>query len=233
MDLHDLLEQYEATADEAIFVVAKQHYESALANGSVVDASVRLDYGYLLEWHGRNALRAAVREYEQAIALDPSDDRPHYQLIWALAGLQDGDLAARRYSARFESSSDEVRDYRFLAHALLADHQLANATATVDQGLQRWPEDAVLLDVRGRLNAQRGDAESAVRDWRRVLELDRESIGALYSMAFLFERLGRFAEAIEAWQSIVDWNEQRGYELQAEWPRRELTRLREYIYQPP
>jgi hypothetical protein len=44
--------------------------------------------------------------------------------------------------------------------------------------------------------------------------------------AFLLEREGRIDEAIEAWTYILDFNETRGYTLQAEWPRRELERLR-------
>jgi hypothetical protein len=50
-----------------------------------------------------------------------------------------------------------------------------------------------------------------------------------YSSAFLLERERRTdeaAEAAEAWQAIVDWNEARGFELQAEWPKQELARLR-------
>ena len=34
-----------------------------------------------------------------------------------------------------------------------------------------------------------------------------------------------FDEAVAAWEAIVAWNESRGYDLQAEWPRRELARV--------
>lgn len=34
------------------------------------------------------------------------------------------------------------------------------------------------------------------------------------------------ARVVEAWQFVVAWTEERGYRLQAEWPRRELARLR-------
>ena len=52
-----------------------------------------------------------------------------------------------------------------------------------------------------------------------------ESIGGLYMSAFLLEREGRLAEAIDAWRSIIDWNESRGYTLQTIWPKQELERL--------
>jgi hypothetical protein len=44
--------------------------------------------------------------------------------------------------------------------------------------------------------------------------------------AFLLERKGRLEEAIEAWACVLEYNESRGYDLQAEWPKRELERLR-------
>jgi hypothetical protein len=33
-------------------------------------------------------------------------------------------------------------------------------------------------------------------------------------------------EAAEAWRAIVAWNESRGYTLQSEWPKQELSRLK-------
>ena len=66
----------------------------------------------------------------------------------------------------------------------------------------------------------------ALADWRRALELGPEDIGPLYSSAFLLEREGRLTEAVDAWQSIVAWNDERGFELDTVWPRHELDRLR-------
>jgi tetratricopeptide (TPR) repeat protein len=91
------------------------------------------------------------------------------------------------------------------------------------------PDDAQLLAVRGEARAGLGDAEGALADWRRALELDADDIGALYSSAFLLEREQRLEEAAEAWRSIISWNESRGYALQTAWPRQELARLRDAL----
>jgi len=80
--------------------------------------------------------------------------------------------------------------------------------------------------MRGEAKVGLGDPEGALAEWRRALELEPEDIGALYSSAFLLEREGRLHEAIEAWRSIIAWNELRGYTLQTVWPRQELERLR-------
>jgi tetratricopeptide (TPR) repeat protein len=183
------------------------------------------DYGYLLECHGRRELRRAAELYERAIALDPDFDKPHYQLISAHAGLQQPELPVALYEQRLAASPGELREHRFLANAYLRAHAYERALAVVEAGLEHAPDDFVLVAVRGEAKAGLGDPDGALADWRRALELKPEDIGALYSSAFLLEREGRLAEAVEAWRSIIDWNESRRYTLQAVWPRQELERL--------
>src|SRR5262249_44362279 len=86
MDVSDLLARYEAHGDERDFEAAKPLFEQAIAEAE--DAWLLTGYGYLLESHGRNEMRQAVALYERAIELDPDDDKPHYHLIGARAGLR-------------------------------------------------------------------------------------------------------------------------------------------------
>jgi tetratricopeptide (TPR) repeat protein len=223
MEKEELLERYEALGKESDFLAAKPLYEQALAE--VPDARLLNDYGYLLECHGRRELRRAVELYGRAIALDPDCDKPHYQLISAHAGLQQPELPVALYEQRLAASPGELREHRFLANAHRRAHAYERALAVVEAGLELAPDDFVLVAARGEAKAGLGDPEGALADWRRALELEPEDIGALYSSAFLLEQEGRVAEAVEAWRSIIDWNESRGYTLQAVWPRQELERL--------
>jgi len=188
-----------------------------------------LEYGYLLECHGRNTIRLAVQQYERAIELDPSADKPRYQLIFARAALHDTEEAITLYTERLATSPGEVREYRFLASAYLAAHDHGAAGKVVAAGLELAPDDRMLIAQRGEVKAGMGDPEGALADWRLALELDTEDISPLYSSAFLLEGEGRLEEAVEAWRSIVEWNESRGFTLQAEWPKRELERLRRRV----
>jgi tetratricopeptide (TPR) repeat protein len=217
-----LLERYESLGEERDFLAAKPLYERALAEAP--DACLLTDYGYLLYAHGRNELRRAVELYEQAIALDPGYDKPHYQLIAARASLLES--AVPIYEQRLAASPGELREHRFLATAYLLAHDFERALAVVEAGLELEPDNAALVAQRGEAKAGLGDPEGALADWRRALELESGDIGALYSSAFLLEREGRLAEAIEAWRAIIAWNETRGYDLQTVWPRQELERLR-------
>jgi tetratricopeptide (TPR) repeat protein len=224
MDKQELLERYEALGEEDDFLAAKPLYEQARAGDP--DAQVLNDYGYLLYAHARRELRQAVELFERAIELDPGFDKPHYQLIVARAALEEPQLAVARYEQGLAAAPREPREHRFLAAAYLRAHAYDRALEAVDAGLGLAPEDAALIELRGEAKAGLGDAEGALADWRRSLELDTESIGGLYMSAFLLEREDRRAEAIDAWRSIIAWNESRGYMLQTVWPKQELERLR-------
>jgi tetratricopeptide (TPR) repeat protein len=224
MRKEELLERYEALGEESDFVAAKPLYELALADAP--DARLLGDYGYLLECHGRCELRHAAELHERAIDLDPGYDKPHYQLISAQTGLQQSELPVAIYEQRLAAAPAELREHRFLAAAYLRAHAFERVLAVVEAGLELRPDDAALVAMRGEAKAPLGDPEGALADWRWALALDAEDIAALYSSAFLLEREGRLEDAIEAWRSIIDWNESRGYTLQAVWPKQELERLR-------
>ena len=224
MDVSELLARYEARGDERDYLAAKPLFEKAIAEAE--DARLLTGYGYLLESHGRNELRQAVGLYERAIELDPDDDKPHYDLIGAHAGLREPERAVALYEQRLATSPESLREHRFLGHAYLTTHDYTRALETVEAGLALAPDDAVLIAVRGEAKAGLGDTEGALGDWRHALQLDPEDIGALYSSAFLLEREGRLEESAAAWQAIIDWNDAREQSLETEWPKRELRRLR-------
>jgi tetratricopeptide (TPR) repeat protein len=224
MDAGELLERYEAIGDEGDFAEAKRLYEQALAEGP--DAELLRDYGYLLECHGRRALGRAAEQYERAIELDPGAEKVHYQLISARAALGEAQDVVARYERRLAEAPDDVRWHRLLASACLAAKDHERAATVIDAGLALAPDDRVLFELRGEAKAAAGDVDGALADWRRSLDPDAHSIGGAYMSAFLLEREGRIDEAIEAWSYVLDYNETRGYALQAQWPRRELERLR-------
>jgi tetratricopeptide (TPR) repeat protein len=227
VDLSELLARYEARGDERDFVAARPLLEQAIAETD--DAELLTGYGYLLESHARNELRRAVALYERAIELDPDDDKPHYQLIGACAGLREPEHAVALYERRLEAEPKAVREHRFLAQAYLAARAYARALDVVAAGLALSPDDAALIAARGEAKAGLGEVEGALADWRRALQLEPEDIGALYSSAFLLERERRLEESAEAWQAIIGWNDARELTLESEWPRRELARLRAQI----
>src|SRR5260370_5244320 len=107
VDEKGLLERYEATGDEAVYLKALPLYERAARNGA--DPETLKDYGYLLECRARNLLRRAVEQYERAIELYPKFDKPRYQLISARAGLQVPRLPSHQYESKSQSEPSHNR----------------------------------------------------------------------------------------------------------------------------
>jgi tetratricopeptide (TPR) repeat protein len=225
MRKEELLDRYETTGDETAYIEAKRLYQEALAR-SGDDARLLFEYGYLNECHGRFALRSARRCYERAVVADPGWEKSRQQLIWVSAALSETSQAIDFHKARLADAPEDLREYRYLAQAYTLAHQYDEAQRVLDAGLQLAPQDAQLLYQQGEILAAIGRPEDALATWQQVYELDAELIDPHYSAAFLLEREDRLAEAAEEWRFIVDWLEARNYVEQAEWPKRELERLR-------
>jgi tetratricopeptide (TPR) repeat protein len=222
-DPRSLLNLYEASGAEDIYARAKALYEQAIAASP--DAELIRDYGYLLECHGRCALRGAVDQSQRALTLDPDSDKIRYQKISARAALGEIDDEIRDYIAQLAAAPDDVRRYRYLTPGVPRRPALRPGRDIIDAGLALAGDDRVLIESRGDFRAATGDTEGALADWRHALDLDPEDIAPLYSTAYLHERQGRLQDAIGAWEAIRDWALARGYQLDAAWPERERERL--------
>ena len=166
-----------------------------------------------------------MEQYERVIELDPAADKARYQLIGALEAMSEADQAVTLYGRRVAASPGDVREHRFLARACLAARSYDEARDVIDAGLGLHPDDAALIESRGDLHAAAGEADAALADWSRALELDPDNLSPLYARAFLLERQGRTHDAIDAWRGILEWSKARGNTLDTEWPIRELARL--------
>jgi tetratricopeptide (TPR) repeat protein len=222
MDKDTLIALLEERQDEKTFEEAKRVLDASLAAGE--DASLLLDYGYIHECRGRAGIREAIRWYERSLALDPTIERTRRQLIQAYAALGEAQQAIELYKQRLAAAPDGIAEYRCLAHAYLAAGEYEEAGKVIESGLTLGP-DVDLLEQQGSVLAGQGDPEEALATWERVLALDGERISARYSRAFLLERLGRLTDAAGEWEAIIAWLRKRGYDIQAEWPERELARL--------
>ena len=228
MDRRDLLDRYEARGDEADFSSAKSLYEEALVE-SPDDPRLLNEYGYLLECHGRLAVRAATAAYRRAIEIDPDWPKPRFQLMSASAALGEPDEAIEEYRDKLAAAPRDPSAYRLLASAYLVARRYAEAGAIAREGLASAPDDGQLTDRLGEALAGEGRIDEAIAVWRRGYELDPDALDGRYGSAFALEKAGRLREARDEWRFIRDWSIARGNDLDAEWPAREIVRLESRI----
>jgi len=224
MEKKELLERYEAYGDENVYAEARRVYEQTLA-GDGGDARALTEFGYLQECHGRRAIRGAADSYQRAIDADPQYDKPHWQLIYAMTALGQTDQAIDRYRQRLAAAPTDPRAHRFLASAYLLARDYDQAAQVIRAGLELAPDDPPLTEQQGDLFAATGRPDDALTRWQRAFTLDPDNLSPRYSTAFLLERQDRLAEAAAEWRFIVGWCEERGYTIQADWPRRMLQGL--------
>jgi tetratricopeptide (TPR) repeat protein len=215
----------EARQDEESFLAAKSLLEERLA---VEESPVLLHwYGYIHEVRGRVAIREAIGWYERAIEADPAYEKAHHQLIAAYAGLRQTHDAVDLYKRRLAEMPGEPAAYRLLASAYLSGGEYEDAGAVVEAGLELAPDDAMLLEQRGSVLAGTGRHDDALATWLAAFErYEDSSISPRFSRVFLLQRLGRLAEAEREWEAIIGWLHDRGFDMDAEWPERELQQLR-------
>lgn len=162
MDRYELGERYEALGDEDDFLAARRLFDQELT-GRPGPLDHR-QYGYLLECHGRPTLRRAVDQYEQAMALDPEQDKAQYQWMHAKAALGEPEDAVTRYRDRVAGSPTDVRELRFLSSACLVARDYGAASEVIATGLALAPGDPKLTADRGEVKAARGEVKAARGD---------------------------------------------------------------------
>jgi tetratricopeptide (TPR) repeat protein len=223
-----LMNDYEALGPrpggEPAYAEAVIAYQQLLAEHPG-DAALHQEYGYLQECHGRNLIRAAVACYERAIELDPGWDKPHYQLIFARAALQESELAIGLYKKRLAASPDQIREYRFLAHAYLRAGALAEAGQVIAAGRKVEPDDDVLLAVEAEVLDTSGRREEALAVWSRLKDRDPGNLSPYFMSAFTLEALGRYQEAAGEWRHITSWLEAHDDSVHTTWPKEMLEQV--------
>jgi Flp pilus assembly protein TadD len=159
----------------------------------------QMAYGYALRKEGN--LDEAMRAFEQAAALVPiarGDDGPHAQMAEIALEQKNPVRAIQALEGLMQADADSVEAPRqllkLMAEAKITDTAKLQAVhariAAVD------PFDAVSHAVLGRLALQRGDAETAIREFRAVIALGPvDQAGAHTDLAESYLRAGRRAEA--------------------------------------
>jgi tetratricopeptide (TPR) repeat protein len=223
MEKEELLERYEAYGHEGDYTEARRLYEQALAGGSA-DARTLNGFGYLQECHGRRDLRAAADCYEQAIEADPLWPRPHWQLILALSTLGENDRLIERYRQRLDAAPTDALAHAFLASAYLHARDYERAAEVIRAGLELAPDDPRLTELRGDVYAAASRPDDALADWRRAYALDPDNLSSVTAPRSCWNARAAWPTPRE-WRFIIAWNEERGYDMTADWPRQELQRL--------
>lgn len=120
----------------------------------------------------RGDLAAAREDYARAVALDPDYAKARANLALTRHRLGEADDAARDLAAAIAAAGPEEGWPHAVRGAIALERgDLASAEADLEESLEREPDDAETLWLRGLLRARQGDAAGAAEDAARARRL--------------------------------------------------------------
>src|SRR5262249_15032554 len=146
----------------------------------------------------------AAAACERAVALDPAAPE-------ALVTLGDLHLASGRpadaaldYGRALEVRGDLPDAVLGLAQAYEAQGLAAEATATCEDVVTRWPNDWRGYSRLGLLHYNRGEFGKAVDPWEKLARLAPDNSRAWLHLGALYYQLDRLEDSAEAYRRSID-----------------------------
>ena len=132
---------------------------------------------------------------------------------------------------KVEAGSDELQEWICLIAAYQLDAEYEKALGFAQKAAEKFPESAYLHIYTGDLCRSVKRYDEAFQHWQRALEMEPEWLDSAYSMGFAYEELEQWEHACEVWENIADHLTQRGFDVEANWPKEQARKCREKIKQ--
>lgn len=225
-----LMAIYESNIEDSdAFEAADKEYKKIFTgnNFAVNDMS---NYAYLNDCRSRAYLKIAEEYYLKAIEegrklKDDAYYKNQRQYILFLSRLGRAEESINRHIALLEQEPNDPMNYSSLVAAYKCANNFENAIRIAEKGLNLFPNDVILLVYAGGIYKQLGKYHEAIECWNKAFEIDHEMIDALYSIAFYNIEQGQNDKAKNVLNQIIEWNNQRGFEIENKWVKTELTKL--------
>jgi tetratricopeptide (TPR) repeat protein len=146
-------------------------------------------------WLAQNEYDKALADLTKAVELSPQDSLAWRQRGTCLLDKEDFEAAARDLTKAIELNPNDALAYDRRGFAWLSSGKFADALADFDEEIKREP-NALAYFGRGRAHQQRGDADAAIADFGRSLELNPSDPDTYFYRANVRIEQGRLADAM-------------------------------------
>lgn len=157
--------------------------------------------GYALQIQGRSG--AAIRDYDQALAIDPGYPYGHFNRGVSKASLGMTEEALADFNRELKDRKNDPGIYyrRGLLFASEAGHMKAIADFDTALALDSGYTDA--LTARGLSRTAAGDLEGALRDFEHALRGRPTDPDLRFNHANILAGLGRYSEAVTEYSTVI------------------------------
>lgn len=148
----------------------------------------------------------AVRSFETAIALEPTNPVLHTELGKLYATNEQNDKARDQFEQAAVLKSDYVEAQRQLALVYEKEKDVDTALAKMKSIVLQYPLDTESLFQLGRLQYNNGQVEEAIVQFQRILQLNPTHSNARFSLAVALEKQGKIKEAVQEFEKVLELN---------------------------
>ncbi|MBE5930673.1 MAG: helix-turn-helix domain-containing protein [Lachnospiraceae bacterium] len=228
-----LLSVYEASRDLHDFYNAEREFAGLLKSKKYTMNDLRL-YGILYQYHMADCKAMALRLFETGLAMGESNASEVYhqivrQRMLLRSQVGENEKNIEEQIAKLTEQPHDFYCYINLLVAYLYANDNQKALEVFQKAEKEFPDQALLYAYGGDLYKRVGNCEEAFACWDKALSLDSEMTAVLWSKGFCCEEMGEYQKAYEVWITLVVWLEERGYEVEAEEPRKLAERCREKL----
>jgi tetratricopeptide (TPR) repeat protein len=204
MEHESLFEQGETLAEEGLFEDALQRFEEALREDpespEVVEAIGRV----LLSL---DRIDEAEARLEEALALDPDWAAPRMGLAIAAMRRDEPFRIVHHLERTIEADPEYPDAYVELGRYYGAMGEADLARVTFERWTNRYPEDADMQINAGLTAFDAGDYAQALQFFEKAIDVsadEEQKSGARTFRANALDMLGRYPEAIEAYEEVIE-----------------------------
>jgi tetratricopeptide (TPR) repeat protein len=162
----------------------------------------------VINWLHLKEFDAALRDWNQVIALDPKKPEPHRYIGAVHLGRREYPEALASFQKALELRPDYVQVAWARAQIYLWQGKPQQALAELDPYVSRGlPNKPETLNLRGDAYRALGDLDRAAADYRRLIELrpkeHQEVVDAYVSLALVYQKQGKLDEARACYDELV------------------------------
>ena len=225
-----LLAVYERTGKREDFIAAAEEFDKLIRSGAATADDWRSN-GVLHEYMVYHCIRKATECYDTAMEASRTADPEMYhrilrQKILLRCRTGQADACIAEQESTLHAAPDDADSWVDLAHAQYTTGRHEAALQTCTAALERFPQEGLLHLYAGDACRSLQRYDEAFAHWRAAVSIDTKFLDAMYSMAFCHEELEQFAQACTLWEDIARRLDERGLEIEAQWPREMAEKCR-------
>jgi len=156
--------------------------------------------------YGRGDLKAAVDEYEKALAVDPDNVNILNSLGACYGHLERLDEAARLFGRAVELAPDDFMAWYNLGQVRRRLGRPQEAVSALDRAVEIKPDDFAVLFSLGQLHLSQGRPQAAAEWFQRAAQAPRAAPVIQRWLGEAYARLDRDEEARQAFKAAVKTN---------------------------